>query len=307
MGFVCKLVGHKWQGCKCTKCSVTRDEEHSFETVLGKCQERCSNCGKTQDISHKWQGCKCTKCGATRDEAHSFKSVAENCKKKCSICGKSQNIQHQYVGDNCKICGEVNPDIFCMTVCNKFTAFGGLFAEGKDGKGTIKVGDRVFIYSEKGKLKYDGVIVTKLLLNGGASVQSVTIGDGKTYAEIMLNGVHDFSDIDYKDIISKQKIDFESILEDKPTSEAKPLPAPKTYNDPDRKAHINMATDDLASMAASGNLAKNRDWVRNVAQDLYDAHGFSAMQEVFINVKTRYPMMQTQLSSLWDGVGGWAD
>ena len=68
-----------------------------------------------------------------------------------------------------------------------------------------------------------------------------------------------------------------------------------------------MATNDISSMCASGSLASNREWVRNVGQDLYDAHGFGAMQEVFINVKTRYPAAQSQLSSIWDGVGGWAD
>ena len=68
-----------------------------------------------------------------------------------------------------------------------------------------------------------------------------------------------------------------------------------------------MATNDLCGMCASGSLASNREWVRSVGQDLYDAHGFSAMQETFINVKTRYPMAQSQLSALWDGVGGWAD
>ena len=85
------------------------------------------------------------------------------------------------------------------------------------------------------------------------------------------------------------------------------LPEPKTYNHPDRRTHINMATNDLCTMAASGSLESNRQRVRDVGQDLYDAHGFQAMQEVFINVKTRYPMAQTILSHSWDGVGGWAD
>jgi hypothetical protein len=60
-------------------------------------------------------------------------------------------------------------------------------------------------------------------------------------------------------------------------------------------------------MCASGSLSSNREWIRNVAQDLYDVHGFDAMQEVFINVITRYPNAQSQLSNIWDGVGGWAD
>jgi uncharacterized membrane protein YhaH (DUF805 family) len=85
----------------------------------------------------------------------------------------------------------------------------------------------------------------------------------------------------------------------------------KTYSNPDRATHINMATNDLYSIfgtaALGGNIDKNREWIRNVGQDLYDTHGFSAMQEVFIKVKSRYPVFQAKLSAMWDGVGGWAD
>jgi hypothetical protein len=85
----------------------------------------------------------------------------------------------------------------------------------------------------------------------------------------------------------------------------------KTYSNPDRATHINMATNDLCAMcgtaALGGNIDENREWIRYVGQDLYDTHGFSAMQEVFINVKNRYPMFQAKLSAMWDGVGGWAD
>lgn len=287
-------------GCKSIYYDKVRDEHHDWHGC------KCADCGKIRNAGHTWNdSCKCSVCGKTRDEGHLYVPVVAKYQERCSICGKLQTKPHQFNGENCKICGESNPNIFKMIVCNKFTAYGGLFAEGKEGKGTIKVGDRVFVYSEKGNLKYDGVTVAKLMKDGGITVQSVTIGDDKTYAEIMLNGVRNVGDIDYKDIISKQKIDFKPVLENKPTT--KQLPEPKTYNNPDRKKHIDMATNDLSGMAASGSLLKNREWVRNVAQDLYDAHGFSAMQEVFINVKTRYPEAQSQLSPLWDGVGGWAD
>ena len=85
------------------------------------------------------------------------------------------------------------------------------------------------------------------------------------------------------------------------------MPAPKTYSNPDRATHIRMATNDLCAMCASGSLAQNRQWVRDVGQDLYDTHGFSAMQETYFNVSKRYPAGGSQLSALWDSVGDWAD
>ena len=34
------LFGHKWNGCKCTKCGKTRDELHDWK------KDTCKNCGK---------------------------------------------------------------------------------------------------------------------------------------------------------------------------------------------------------------------------------------------------------------------
>ena len=95
-------------------------------------------------------------------------------------------------------------------------------------------------------------------------------------------------------------------------SQDKPQKQVKTYGNPDRKTHINRAVNDLCSIFSGvalnpANLEKNRDWIRNVGQDLYNLHGFSAMQEVFLQVKARYPMFQSALSRFWDGVGDWAD
>ncbi len=106
---------------------------------------------------------------------------------------------------------------------------------------------------------------------------------------------------------------FDELIKPLPTVEdnSQILQSYKTYGNPDRATHIRMAVNDLNSICGSamlgGGLESNREWIRNVAQDLYDAHGFSAMQEVFIAVKQRYPMLQGQLSSVWDGVGDWAD
>ena len=84
-----------------------------------------------------------------------------------------------------------------------------------------------------------------------------------------------------------------------------------TYSNPDYTTHVNMAVNDLCAICGSavfgGGLGNNRQWIRAVGQDLYDTHGFRAMQEVFIQVKNRYPMFQSALSEIWDGVGDWAD
>jgi len=109
----------------------------------------------------------------------------------------------------------------------------------------------------------------------------------------------------------------------RPISEAESAPAAdapaapeqntvRTYSNPDRSTHIRMAFNDLTAMSASAvmgtrSLESHREWIRNVGWDLYNTHGFSAMQEVFQSVTGRYPEVQSQLSKIWDGVGDWAD
>ena len=84
-----------------------------------------------------------------------------------------------------------------------------------------------------------------------------------------------------------------------------------TYSNTDYSTHVNMAVNDLCAICGSavfsGSIDNNRQWIRAVGQDLYDVHGFRAMQDTFIQVKNRYPMFQSALSQIWDGVGGWAD
>ncbi len=86
----------------------------------------------------------------------------------------------------------------------------------------------------------------------------------------------------------------------------------KTNDNLDRETYINRSVNDLCLIFGGvalnpANLEKHRDWIRNVGQDLYNLHGFSAMQEVFQQVKTHYPMFQSALSQFWDGIGDWAD
>jgi len=70
----CKISGHDWFGCKCKRCGETRDEQHAFQPIEEKCEQRCSVCGKIKKTPHKWQGSlwwgrECTHCGFTEKPA----------------------------------------------------------------------------------------------------------------------------------------------------------------------------------------------------------------------------------------------
>ena len=67
MSLACKVSGHKWVGCKCERCGATRDKEHKWHVLEGKCEAVCQICGKTRSIDHEWNGYQCKRCGATRD------------------------------------------------------------------------------------------------------------------------------------------------------------------------------------------------------------------------------------------------
>jgi len=75
------FFGHKWNGCKCSKCGKTRDEKHEWNGC------KCSKCGKERDEQHDWNGCKCSRCSKTRNEQHDWKEL------KCWKCGKKRSIQ----------------------------------------------------------------------------------------------------------------------------------------------------------------------------------------------------------------------
>lgn len=56
------LFGHKWNGCKCTKCGAVRDEQHDFVPV--GCIKKCSICGKELAGVHKaGNDYRCSICG----------------------------------------------------------------------------------------------------------------------------------------------------------------------------------------------------------------------------------------------------
>ena len=46
------IFGHKWNGCKCTKCGKTRDSDHSFIKIPNECKSKCSICGGVKNDEH---------------------------------------------------------------------------------------------------------------------------------------------------------------------------------------------------------------------------------------------------------------
>lgn len=111
MSFKCKIGFHSWEGCKCSKCSIIRDEQHNW----GNDCEKCSKCGKSRKEIHSWEGCKCSRCGKTRDEQHSW----EGCK--CPQCGKTRDEQHPWEGCKCLRCGKSRDEqhLWNSCICSK--------------------------------------------------------------------------------------------------------------------------------------------------------------------------------------------
>lgn len=75
MNIICKLFGHKWEHCRCLRCSKIQDENHFW------IKEVCSICNKK--CSHDWNGCRCRICRKVRDEGH---VLDEHCW--CNRCNK---------------------------------------------------------------------------------------------------------------------------------------------------------------------------------------------------------------------------
>ena len=61
------LFGHKWNGCKCSKC------------------------GKIRDKGHNWNNCKCETCGTVTFK-HKFVTVKGGNGIRCEVCGYTENF-----------------------------------------------------------------------------------------------------------------------------------------------------------------------------------------------------------------------
>lgn len=71
------LFGHKWEGCTCKKCGMTRDQEHDYQPVKGQCALACSRCGTTQ-ISHQYDRHGfCQKCDALSERPFDLSVLSE--------------------------------------------------------------------------------------------------------------------------------------------------------------------------------------------------------------------------------------
>jgi hypothetical protein len=89
-------VAHDWskEDCsKCIDCKETRD--HKWNGCI------CKNCGITRDEEHVWNGCKCSKCSKTRNDQHDWSMDCEKCVK----CGTIRENQHNWKASKCTKCG----------------------------------------------------------------------------------------------------------------------------------------------------------------------------------------------------------
>lgn len=66
MSLKCKIGIHNWDGCRCTQCDKTRDNQHDWNQNC----EKCSKCGKTLINKHQWDDDtdKCKICGKTNPD-----------------------------------------------------------------------------------------------------------------------------------------------------------------------------------------------------------------------------------------------
>ncbi len=142
MKMLCKVFGHKWNHCKCSRCGAERDEAHVWDGCV------CSVCGKTRGEGHSYEPVpkgyfevtlgpnytsrselnsyhrlKCSKCGAEKREDHTW--TGKGCATKCAVCGAMPinftfrysgfniDLSHQWTGDTCvdtcKLCGIRRP------------------------------------------------------------------------------------------------------------------------------------------------------------------------------------------------------
>ena len=110
MSFLCRIIGHRWRGCRCERCGRQRDDHHLFELAEGLCEQVCTVCGKTEPVACEWRHCACVHCGRTRDSHHDWMSTSK-CEQVCRVCGKRRS-RHQDQPlergvDRCERCGRL--------------------------------------------------------------------------------------------------------------------------------------------------------------------------------------------------------
>ena len=111
MGWMCKLLGHRWAGCRCARCGETRTEGHRWVEAENRCEHTCEVCGATEVVPCEWFHCQCKRCGAQRDEHHLWLKKSA-CEQVCRLCGKEREThdwRHVDRGvDRCAVCGKTH-------------------------------------------------------------------------------------------------------------------------------------------------------------------------------------------------------
>ena len=94
MSILCKLLGHKWEGCVCRRCEAAR-HTWNVDGVCTTCEAQCQ---------HDWLRCKCKICGFVqpiRDPSHAWSDGV------CDECGTT--CQHDWLTCKCAICDAIKP------------------------------------------------------------------------------------------------------------------------------------------------------------------------------------------------------
>ena len=111
MNGICKLFGHRWDGCRCSRCGLTRNEGHAWVESAEQCEHTCAVCGVTETVPCTWFHCRCNRCGALRDEHHLWLAKTP-CEQVCRVCGKEREThdwRHVDRGvDKCAVCGTLH-------------------------------------------------------------------------------------------------------------------------------------------------------------------------------------------------------
>ncbi len=100
MSFTCKIAGHKWDGCSCSRCGARNPDfqaEHKWDVVEPIADPAMAGHARKE---HKVI---CSKCGEYRYNPHRF-AMSADCIIRCFECGYEIEW-HDFVDGTCTKCG----------------------------------------------------------------------------------------------------------------------------------------------------------------------------------------------------------
>ena len=100
MNLACKITGHKWNGCTCTRCGEHRDDGHRWSAGIGD--------------GNKYDKYTCEICGSVKRLFHKFEKI-DGCHLRCTVCGLERST-HSWRGCVCDKCGETREMSLYATV-----------------------------------------------------------------------------------------------------------------------------------------------------------------------------------------------